>query len=187
MRIGYARVSTDEQDLALQREALSVAGCEVIFEDHGASGADAARPGLEEALAKAEAGDVLVVWRLDRLGRSLGHLIEIIDDLGHADIGFVSLFESLDGTSASGRLMFHVFGALAEFERALISERTKAGMAAARRQGRHLGRPRLLSEEQIRHARREIASGRHTFSSMARILGVSAPTVVRALKRGRSP
>lgn len=183
MRIGYARVSTDEQDLALQRQALSEFGCERIFEDHGASGADAARPGLEDALSAANVGDTLVVWRLDRLGRSLGHLIEIVDQLGRSEIGFVSLFENLDGTSASGRLMFHVFGALAEFERALISERTRAGMAAARRQGRHLGRPRLLDEAQILHARREIDAGRHTCSSMARILGVSAPTVARALRR----
>lgn len=132
MKIGYARVSTDDQHLDLQRAALKAAGCERVFEDQGLSGVAITRPGLESALAAVGEGDVLVVWKLDRLGRSLASLIGLIDDLGKQGAGFQSLSEHIDTTTAGGRLIFHVMGALAEFERSLIWERTKAGMQTAK-------------------------------------------------------
>lgn len=141
-RIGYARVSTQEQTLNLQRDALRVAGCETIFDDQGVSGAKANRPGLDAAFAALQPGDVLVVWKLDRLGRSLRHLIDTLRDLSDRGIGFYSIQDAIDTTTAGGRLYFHIMGALAEFERDLISERTKAGMAAAKARGVHVGRPR---------------------------------------------
>jgi DNA invertase Pin-like site-specific DNA recombinase len=127
--IGYARVSTEDQSLDLQRRALEAAGCEVIHEDKGFSGAATSRPALTDALSAIKPGDVLVVWRLDRLGRSLAHLIQVIDGLGKIGAGFKSLCESVDTTSPGGRLILHIMGALAEFERQLISERTRAGIA----------------------------------------------------------
>ncbi len=184
MQIGYARVSTEEQNLAPQRQALAAAGCAEIFEDLGVSGAADDRPGLKAALARTGAGDSLVVWKLDRLGRSLGHLIGMIDRLGRAGAGFRSLSEAIDTTTAGGKLVFHLMGALAEFERALIAERTRAGMAAARRHGRHLGRPRALAPAQVGHARRMIATGQETIVGMAALLGVDRKTLGRALKRG---
>jgi DNA invertase Pin-like site-specific DNA recombinase len=141
MLIGYARISTGEQTLDLQRDALTAAGCERIFVDV-ASGAKADRPGLEEALAYVRKGDTLVVWRLDRLGRSLQHLIATVTSLQSRGVGFRSLTEQIDTTTSGGKLVFHVFGALAEFERDLIRERTSAGLAAARARGRKGGRPR---------------------------------------------
>lgn len=154
-RIGYARVSTQDQTLALQHDALRAAGCEVLFEDHGISGAAKERPGLAAAIEALRSGDTLVVWRLDRLGRSLRHLIETLTALSDEGIGFYSIQDAIDTTTAGGRLVFHIMGALAEFERDLISERTKAGMAAAKARGVHVGRPpkcpqytpRLASDE----------------------------------------
>lgn len=140
MQIGYARVSTQDQTLALQQDALKAAGCDHIFTDT-LSGALAERPGLTDALAYVRPGDTLVVWRLDRLGRSLKNLIEVVTTLEGRGIGFKSLTESIDTTTSGGKLIFHVFGALAEFERDLIRERTKAGLAAARARGRQGGRP----------------------------------------------
>ena len=137
--IGYARVSTAEQDTALQTDALRNAGCERVFEDT-ASGAKADRPGLADALAYLRDGDVLVVWRLDRLGRSLPHLIETVGKLEARGVGFRSLTENIDTTTPGGRLIFHVFGALGQFERDLIRERTKAGLTAAAARGRKGGR-----------------------------------------------
>src|SRR3954452_21807404 len=142
MLIGYARVSTHEQNLDLQEDALNAAGCKKVYTDK-TSGTKAERPGLEQALADARPGDSLVVWKLDRLGRSLKHLIETVTDLSHRGVGFRSLQEAIDSTSG-GKLIFHVFGALAEFERDLIRERTLAGLAAARARGRKGGRPRNL-------------------------------------------
>ena len=139
MKIGYARVSTDDQHMHLQRDALESAGCEKVFTDT-ASGAKAARPGLAEALAFARKGDVLVVWRLDRLGRSLPELVRVVGELEAAGVGFESLTERIETGSAAGRLVFHVFAALAEFERRLIVERTRAGLDAARARGRKGGR-----------------------------------------------
>lgn len=181
MKIGYARVSTEEQSLDLQRQALTAAGCEQIFEDHGVSGAARRRPGLDQALKIVGAGDVLVVWRLDRLGRSLPHLIEVIQDLGDRQGGFQSLTESIDTTTAGGRLVFHMMGALAEFERSLISERTRAGMKAVKARGGSVGRPKSLTGAQIAHARELLANG-DSAASVARLFGVSRPTIYRALK-----
>ena len=127
MLIGYARVSTDEQNLDFQRDALQSAGCEKIFTDH-ISGTKARRPGLEEALSHLRQGDTLVVWRLDRLGRSLRHLIDTVNDLQEQGVNFKSLTEALDTTTSGGKLVFHIFGALAEFEREIIRERTRAGL-----------------------------------------------------------
>lgn len=143
MKIGYARVSTGEQNPALQFDALSQAGCERIFTD-SASGASLDRPELGKALSELRSGDTLVTWKLDRLGRSLAHLIILITQLDARGVAFRSLSEAIDTGTASGRLLFHVMGALAEFERALISERTRAGMAAARARGRVIGRPPKL-------------------------------------------
>jgi len=181
MKIGYARVSTDEQNLDLQRSALEAAGCERVFEDRGISGADSNRPGLAAALAALGPGDVLAVWKLDRLGRSLGQLIVMIDGIGKAGAGFQSLSESIDTTTAGGRLIFHVMGALAEFERSLIGERTKAGMQAAKRRGKAVGRPRKLSPHQITRARALIEAGEETRSGVAELFGVNVATLRRAL------
>jgi DNA invertase Pin-like site-specific DNA recombinase len=147
MKIGYARVSTDDQTLDLQTDALLSAGCERLFQDK-ASGAKADRPGLSQALSFARKGDVLVVWRLDRLGRSLPELVRLVGELDSLGIGFESLTEKIDASTAAGRLVFHVFAALAEFERNLIRERTHAGLAAARARGRKGGRRALPPEKQ---------------------------------------
>jgi DNA invertase Pin-like site-specific DNA recombinase len=144
MQIGHARVSTPDQSLALQRDALRQAGCRQIYEEV-ISGARVERPVLQQLLTHMRAGDVLLIWRLDRLGRSLRHLLEVVTDLEHRGIGFKSLQENIDTTTSSGKLVFHLFGALAEFERDLIRERTQAGLAAARARGRVGGRPAGLS------------------------------------------
>ena len=144
MLVGYARVSTHDQTVALQRDALTGAGCERILTDT-ASGARADRPGLEDALAFARTGDTLVVWRLDRLGHSLPHLLKTIARLQERGVGFRSLTEQLDTTTSGGKLVFHVFAALAEFERDVIRERTQAGLLAARARGRRGGHPRAAS------------------------------------------
>ena len=183
MKIGYARVSTDDQNLDLQLDALTRAGCEQVFTDHGVSGALIQREGLSQAIAAVERGDVLVVWKLDRLGRSLSFLIELIEKLRNEGAGFESLSDGINTISAGGKLVFHIMGALAEFERSLISERSKAGMQAARRRGKHLGRPHKLSREQINHAAQMIQEGRETVSGMAGLLSVDRTTLYRALNR----
>ncbi len=182
MKIGYARVSTDDQNLDLQRDALTAAGCKTIYEDQGISGASFTRDGLTEALNAVGEGNILVVWKLDRLGRSLGDLIHIMDNLGKAGAGFVSLSEAIDTTTAGGKLLFHMMGALGEFERSLIAERTKAGMAAAKKQGLNVGRPRKLTEAQIQHAREMLDNGQLTVAYMANLYGVNKSTLWRALK-----
>jgi DNA invertase Pin-like site-specific DNA recombinase len=144
MLIGYARVSTADQTLALQQDALQEAGCDKVFTDT-ASGSKQERAGLEDALSHVRKGDTLVVWRLDRLGRSLRHLIDTITDLSQRGIGFRSITENIDTTSSGGKLVFHIFGALAEFERDIIRERTNAGLQAARARGRLGGRPKALN------------------------------------------
>ncbi len=154
MKIGYARVSTEDQNLHLQIAALDAAGCSRLFSDHGMSGAQFSRPGLCAALAALRPGDTLVVWRLDRLGRSLRGLVELVEELGERKIEFLSLNECINTTSSGGVLIFHVMAALAQFERSLISERTRAGMDAARGRGIHVGRPRALSEEQTKEAQK---------------------------------
>jgi DNA invertase Pin-like site-specific DNA recombinase len=178
MLIGYARISTLDQTLALQQDALRAAGCERIFTDT-ASGALTDRPGLAEALSHLRVGDTLVVWRLDRLGRSLAHLIETIRQLESQGIHFKSLQEQLDTATSGGKLVFHVFGALAEFERDLIRERTRAGLAAARARGRLGGRPRKLTPKKVELLRR-LAADKHTsVTEICQILGISRKTFYR--------
>jgi len=178
MLVGYARVSTGDQNLDLQRDALTKAGCDRIFEDV-ASGARAERDGLEETLGFLREGDVLVVWKLDRLGRSLKHLMEVIQGLEQRGIGFRSLQESLDTTTSGGRLIFHVFGALAEFERDLIRERTQAGLASARARGRLGGRPRVMDAKQAAIAQSLRQDPQRTVKEICETLGISSATFYR--------
>lgn len=180
MKVGYARVSTEEQNLALQQDALHRAGCEVLFTDQGISGANFRRPGLDKALAALGPGDTFVVWRLDRLGRSTSKLIELINHLGNQEIGFVSLSECIDTTSASGTLVFHMMAALAEFERRLISERTRAGIVAARERGKRMGRKPALSAAERNKAKKLLES--NSIKEVARRFNVHPATVRRSLK-----
>jgi DNA invertase Pin-like site-specific DNA recombinase len=180
MLIGYARVSTHEQTLHLQRDALQQAGCNKLFTDT-ASGTKTARSGLEAALNYVRKGDTLVVWRLDRLGRSLPHLITTMTDLEARGIGFKSLTENIDTTTSGGKLIFHIFGALAEFERNLIRERTQAGLTAARARGRTGGRPKALSAKQLSIAQ-ELYEKRHPIAEICRTLKISRATLYRSLK-----
>lgn len=185
MKIGYARVSTEDQNLDLQIEALTEAGCDRIITDQAQSGAKAAetRPGFSEAMEVLNPGDLLVVWKLDRVGRSIADLIHLLKIFGDRGIEFRSLTDGIDTTTSGGRLVFHIMGALAEFERDLIQERTKAGLKAAKNRGQRLGRPPMLSTAQIAHAKDTIAANRETVSGMAEILGVNRSTLQRALAR----
>ena len=183
MNIGYARVSTNDQNLSLQEDALREAGCERIFYDK-VTGAKAERPGLQDALDYLREGeDVLVVWRLDRLGRSLKDLIELVNQLEQRKIGFKSLQDPVDTTSPGGMLVFHIFGALAEFERNLIRERTKAGLAAARARGKKGGRRRALNEDQVQRLYQlyddSDADGnkKYTIKEICEMMGVSKSTL----------
>ena len=185
MLIGYARVSTDEQNLDLQRDALEKAGCGRIFTDH-ISGTKARRPGLEEALSHLRAGDTLVVWRLDRLGRSLRHLIDTVNDLQEQGVNFKSLTEALDTTTSGGKLVFHIFGALAEFEREIIRERTNAGLSAARSRGRNGGRRKILTPKQLEMARSLYASKTHTVDEICKTLGIGRTTFYRYIEPGEN-
>jgi len=179
--IGYARVSTGDQDLALQLDALKAAGCARWFSDT-ASGSLTERPQLKRALEELRDGeDTLVVWRLDRLGRSLRHLIELIGELEERQIGFRSLTEGIDTTTSSERLVFHIFGAIAEFERQLIRERTQAGLKAARARGRLGGRLTVITDEKLRVARDMLAGGQHTMQQIADTIGVGRATLYRHL------
>jgi DNA invertase Pin-like site-specific DNA recombinase len=184
MLVGYARVSTQDQTLDLQKDALEKAGCRKLFTDT-ASGAKAERKGLEEALAYVREGDTLVVWRLDRLGRSLNHLIETVADLDGRKVGFRSLRESIDTTTSGGKLVFHIFGALAEFERDIIRERTQAGLQAARAQGRLGGRRRakaLDTPKKVAMAQALYADKANTVSDICKTLNVSRATLYRYIK-----
>ena len=156
--IGYARVSTADQNAELQMDALRVAGCANIYEDQ-ASGAKADRPGLAEALAYVRSGDTLIVWKLDRLGRSMAHLIETVRELDAKGVGFRSLTEGVDTTTSGGTLVFHLFGALAQFERDLIRERTRAGLTAAAVRGRKGGRKPVMTPEKLSRARMHLEAG----------------------------
>ena len=178
--LGYARVSTLDQNTGLQLDALTAVGCYRIFTDH-ASGLATDRPELAKVLDQLRPGDTLVVWRLDRLGRSLRHLIDTITILTHHGVGFRSLQESIDTTTPAGRLIFHVFGALAEFERELIRERTNAGLTAARARGRIGGRPTVMTPDKLHAARRMYDQRELTVAQIATVLGVSRNTVYRAL------
>lgn len=178
MLIGYERVSTDDQNLALQHDALQAAGCEKIFSDK-MSGVRADRPGLKQAFEFARAGDTLVVWRLDRLGRSLKDLIALVEEMDNRKIGLRSLQENIDTTSSSGKLIFHMFGALAEFERNLIRERTQAGLQAARARGRQGGRRQKLTPQEIEIGRSLAADPKRSVTSICEHLGISRPTFYR--------
>jgi DNA invertase Pin-like site-specific DNA recombinase len=186
MLIGYARISCHDQNLALQRDALASASCEKVFTDV-ASGGDPSRPGLAEALAQLRTGDTLVVWKLDRLGRSLKHLVETITVLHSRGVGFRSLTEGIETETSGGRLVFHLFACLAEFEREVIRERTQAGLAAARSRGRRGGRPALMDEKKTALARRMRADPANTAADIARAIGVSRATLYRTLKTQSKP
>jgi DNA invertase Pin-like site-specific DNA recombinase len=183
MLIGYARVSTQDQTLNLQKDALEKLGCNKIFTDT-ASGAKAERIGLDEALGYVREGDTLVVWRLDRLGRSLKHLIETISQLDNRKIGFKSLTENIDTTTSGGKLIFHIFGALAEFERNLIRERTNAGLQAARARGRKGGRPKSLTGKKMAMAQALYNDKNNTIDDICKTLNISRATLYRYIKPG---
>jgi DNA invertase Pin-like site-specific DNA recombinase len=178
MRIGYARVSTEDQTLDLQRDALKKAKCRQIYEEH-ASGKNTARPELEACLKSLREGDTLIVWRLDRLGRSLADLIRLTQELQARSIAFASLTERIDTRSPTGQLVFHMFGALAEFERNLIRERTLAGLKAARARGRKGGRPRKLSPKDLKTVRALLKSGEIPVGTIAEQFRIARSTVYR--------
>ena len=184
MQVGYARVSTQEQTLALQQDALNKAGCERIFTDtvSGAKWTAHERVGLSEALQFMRSGDTLVVWKLDRLGRSLKNLIETVNVLQERHIAFKSLTEQIDTNSSGGKLIFHVFGALAEFERDLIRERTNAGLQAARARGRQGGRPRRLDEKKLKILHALYADKSNSVADILATLNISKSTLYRYVK-----
>ncbi|EIU2893481.1 recombinase family protein [Pseudomonas aeruginosa] len=177
-RIGYARVSTDDQNLDLQRDALALAGCSTVYEET-MSGKSADRPELGHCLTALRSGDTLVVWRLDRLGRSLPDLVGIVSSLEREGVAFESMTERIETTSAAGKLIFHVFAALAEFERNLIRERTRAGLAAARARGRNGGRKPALDDRQVREIRALLRDPEIQVTDVARRYGVSRTTLYR--------
>jgi DNA invertase Pin-like site-specific DNA recombinase len=183
MLVGYARVSTGEQNLAMQLDALTAAGCEEIYHDE-MSGAKALRPGLQKALEFVRSGDTLIVWRLDRLGRSIKDLIEKVEALKQRDIGFKSLHENIDTTTPSGKLQFHVFSALAEFERDLIRERTLAGLRAARARGIKGGRKREMTSDKVAMAAKLIQDKSIPIKDICKTLGISKPTLYRYVGPG---
>lgn len=185
MLVGYARVSTQDQNPAMQLDALKAANCERVFVEK-ASGALRERPELKAALAYLRAGDTLVVWKLDRLARTLKQLVETVEGLAARDIGLRSLTEAIDTTTAGGRLIFHVFCALAEFERSVIRERTKAGLDAARTRGRHGGRPLALDPKALTAAKALLADPDITVEDVAKRLNVAASTLYRHFPGGRS-
>lgn len=182
MLIGYARVSTEDQNLDLQLDALRAAGCDRIFEDR-LSGSVAQRPGLTETISFVRKGDTLVVWRLDRLGRSLKNLIEVVGQLEGRGIGLRSLQEAIDTSSSTGRLVFQIFGALAEFERNLIRERTMAGLAAARARGKQSGRPMKLDAVQVQHLYDLYDERKRPIAEICRLVGIAKPTLYDYLRR----
>ena len=187
MKIGYVRVSKQEQHEALQIDALKEAGCEKWFLDK-ITGSKAERKGLDEALAYLRPGDTLVVWKLDRAGRSLTHLIDLLRGLKERGIEFISLTEQIDTTTPGGKLIFHLMGALAEFERDLIRERTNAGLAAARARGRRGGRPRKLKTNgKVTLARRMFTDKSHSIPEICAALGISRATLYRYVKETESP
>ena len=186
MLVGYARVSTAEQSLALQQDALDKAGCGRTFSDV-VSGAVEERAGLAAALDYVRAGDTLVVWRLDRLGRTLRNLIALVNGLDVQGVGFHSLTEAIDTTTSGGKLVFHIFGALAEFERDLIRERTKAELAAARARGRMGGRPRAFTDAQVEMARVLLADPLRPIDEVCAALHVSRATLYRYVPSGSRP
>lgn len=186
MKIGYIRVSTQEQNETLQMDALKEAGCEKFFTDKS-TGALFGRKGLEDTLAFMRSGDTVMVWKLDRLGRSLKELISTLNLLHERGVDFVSLTEKIDTATPGGKLIFHLMGALAEFERDLIRERTKAGLAAARARGRVGGRPRLLSTNgKVALAQRLFADRSNSIQEICSTLGISRSTLYRYVKEAES-
>ena len=183
MKVGYARVSTVDQNLDLQIHALNAAGCNVIYKDEGVSAVAPDRPEFKAALARLGPGDTLVIWKMDRAFRSLINALNVLEDLEKRGVEFQSLTEQIDTTTAMGRFVYQLRNAFSELERALISERTKAGMAAAIARGAAVGRPRKLTDEQVAHARREVDAGRETITHMARLFNVAPLTLSRALRR----
>ena len=179
--IGYARTSTDDQTTALQLAALEKAGCQTIHEDKGISGTVRKRPALERCLASFESGDTLIVWKLDRLGRSLRDLIDMLDDLRERGVRFQSITEAIDTETPTGRAMWQLVGVLAELERSLITERTRAGVKEAQKRGVKFGRKPKLSPAQIKHARQQIDHGQRV-QDIATLLNVDRITLYRALK-----
>jgi len=186
MLIGYARVSTTEQNLDLQTDALRTAGCERLFTDT-VSGATVDRPGLDTALTECRSGDTLVVWKLDRLGRSLPHLVDIVRDLGVRGVGFNSVQESIDTTTSGGKLIFHIFASLAEFERDLIRERTNAGLAAARARGRTGGRPKGVDPKKKKAALALKKDSGHSIREICEIVGISRNTYYKYTAGAQEP
>ena len=182
MKYGYARVSTDDQNPALQLSALKNAGCRTAFKDDGLSGATIKRPALLRCLKKLEHGDTLIVWKLDRLGRSLRDLIAMLDDLKQRSVKFRSLTEAIDTETPTGRAMWQMIGVLAELERSLISERTRAGVKAAKTRGVKFGRKRKLQPAQIAHAQKQIEKGQRQ-EDVAALFNVNRSTLYRALAR----
>lgn len=185
MLIGYARVSTQDQNPEMQLDALQAAGCEKIFTEK-ASGAHRDRPQLKEAMEYMRRGDTLAVWKLDRLARSLKQLIETVEDLEERGIGLRSLTESIDTTTSGGRLVFHIFAALAEFERSVIRDRTRSGLESARKRGRTGGRPPALSEQDIQAAKALLRDPKITVEEVAERLKVAPSTLYRHIPGGRS-
>ena len=181
MLIGYARISTQDQTLDLQKDALEKVGCQKIFTDI-ICGAITERKGLDDAIQFAREGDTLIVWKLDRLGRSLKHLIETITDLNNGKIGFKSLTENIDSTTSGGKLIFHIFGALAEFERDIIRERTRAGLVAARARGRLGGRPKLLDQNKVEIAKQLYNDKSNAIADICKAINVSRATFYRCVK-----
>lgn len=182
MLIGYVRVSTSDQNLDLQLDALKQVGCDKIYRDV-ASGAKDDRVGLAEVLKYIRSGDTLVVWRLDRLGRSLRHLIDTINQINDQGSYFRSIQESIDTSTSGGKLIFHIFGALAEFERDIIRDRTNAGIAAARKRGRYGGRPTIMDKNKIALAKSLFKDKSNSIASICEILNVSKTTLYRYLKK----
>jgi DNA invertase Pin-like site-specific DNA recombinase len=182
MLVGYARVSTQDQNVDLQSDALTQAGCEKIFTDT-ASGSARNREGLERATESLRDGDTLIVWKLDRLGRSLSHLVQFVSDLKNRGVGFRSLHESIDTTSGVGKFIFHLFASLAEFERDLIRERTMAGIASARARGRLGGRPKAMNAKMVEQAKAMHNNKDISISEICSTLGVGRTTLYRYLKR----
>lgn len=178
MLIGYARVSTQDQNLDSQKDALKKAGCEKIFSDK-ISASQEDRKGLSKAMEILRQGDTLVVWKLDRLGRSLSHLVRLITDLKEKGIGFKSLQENIDTTSGVGKLVFHIFASLAEFERDLIRERTMAGLASARARGKLGGRPKVLDEKKIALAKAMYQDKQNSVKDICATLGIGRTTFYR--------
>jgi DNA invertase Pin-like site-specific DNA recombinase len=184
MKVGYARVSTADQHLRMQEDALKSAGCEEIYTDV-ISGVKSQRPGLEKALNYLRGGDTLVVWKLDRLGRSIQHLIQTINALQEKKIGFKSLQENIDTATSGGKLTFHIFSALAEFERDLIQERTQAGLKAARARGKMGGRPPLLDTRQVNRMVEMYDEQKNTVAEICKIYNISRPSFYNYLNNRR--